>query len=86
MKFTFIEGTKIHIRHDCTSATCDVLGKDDLWSIFKYFSMATDSMIRGKQAKLLAALGIEIIQIKGTLDGCQGDKQAVGLKSNLNTP
>lgn len=69
-----------------TSATFDALGEDDLQSIFKYFTMATGSMIREKQAKLLAALGIEMIQIKGTMDGCQGDEQAVGLKSNLNTP
>lgn len=85
-KFTFSKRTKIYRKHTCTSATSDVLGEDDLQSIFKYFTMATGSVIRGKQAKLLAALGIEMIQIKGTLDCCQGDEQAVGLKSNLNTP
>ena len=39
-----------------TAATCGVLGKDDLQSIFKYFAMATGSMIRGKRAKLLQHL------------------------------
>lgn len=69
-----------------TSATSDLIGEDDLQSIFESFAMATGAMIRAKQEKLLAALRIEMIQIKGTLDGCQGDEQAARLKSNLNTP
>lgn len=46
--------------------------------------MATSCMIMvaGRQA----ALGIQMIQIKGTLNGCQGDGIGGGLKSNLNTP
>jgi len=45
-------------RNSFTAATCGVLGEDDLHSIFKYFAMATGSMIRGKQAKLLQHLGL----------------------------
>lgn len=38
--------------HTHTAATSGALGEDDLQSIFKYFAMATGSMIRGKEAKL----------------------------------
>lgn len=34
--------------HTHTAATSGVLGEDDLQSIFKFFAMATGSMIRGK--------------------------------------
>lgn len=44
--------------HTHIAATSGVLGEDDLQSIFKYFAMATGSMIRGKQAKLLQHLGL----------------------------
>lgn len=46
--FFFCEGTKEEDEHTHTAATTCVLGEDDLQSIFKYFAMATGSMIRGK--------------------------------------